>query len=101
MAKLIEIEGIGQVYAGILTEAGIASTKKLLAVIAMPKRLKSLAERTGFTEQRLLTWAKRADQVEAIETVRIKRKARAVRRMKMAAAGEPTGSGGGRPGRGT
>jgi predicted flap endonuclease-1-like 5' DNA nuclease len=61
MANLIDIEGIGAVYARRLKEAGVASTEALLAEGATPKGRKGLAERTGIAPGRILHWVNRAD----------------------------------------
>ncbi|MDE7460836.1 MAG: DUF4332 domain-containing protein [Paramuribaculum sp.] len=59
--KIIEIEGIGGVYAEKLETAGIKSTDDLLEKAATPKQRKALAEETGISEKLILKWANHAD----------------------------------------
>ena len=61
MAKLIAIEGIGQVYAGKLAAAGLATTEALLKQGASPKGREALAEKTGISGHLILEWVNRAD----------------------------------------
>ena len=61
MAKLIDIEGIGEVYAGKLNEAGLQTVEDLLKACETPADRKALAEKTGISEKLLLEWANRAD----------------------------------------
>jgi predicted flap endonuclease-1-like 5' DNA nuclease len=61
MAKLSDIEGIGPVYAGKLSEAGVGSLEKLLATGAEKKGRQKLAEQTGVSEKQILNWVNRAD----------------------------------------
>ena len=61
MAKLIEIEGIGEVYAAKLKEAGIDSVEELLEVCATPKGRETLAEEAGISGKLILEWANHAD----------------------------------------
>jgi predicted flap endonuclease-1-like 5' DNA nuclease len=68
MASVIEIEGIGEVYAGKLAEAGVPSTDALLTAGATPEGRKSLTEKTGIGHALILKWVNRADlfRVEGI-----------------------------------
>ncbi|MGF1454402.1 MAG: DUF4332 domain-containing protein [Alphaproteobacteria bacterium] len=59
--KVIEIEGIGAVFAGKLEEAGIKTTDDLLDAGATPKGRETLAEKTGIDKTRILRWANMAD----------------------------------------
>lgn len=61
MAKIIEIEGIGEAMAAKLTAAGITTTDGLLAACATAANRKELAAKTGLDASRLLGWANRAD----------------------------------------
>lgn len=59
--KIIEIEGIGNVYANKLEAAGIKTTENLLENAATPKQRKELAEKTDIPEKLILKWANHAD----------------------------------------
>lgn len=61
MAKLAEIEGIGEVYAGKLTECGVATQQQLLEKGAKPAGRKELAETSGISPKLILNWINRAD----------------------------------------
>ncbi len=61
MTKLTTIEGIGEVYAAKLKEAGIRTTEALLEACKTPQGRKDLAEKTGISEKLVLEWANRAD----------------------------------------
>lgn len=61
MAKIIDIEGIGPVFAEKLGAVGIKTTEALLEKAGSARGRKALAEQTGFSEDRLLEWANRAD----------------------------------------
>ncbi len=61
MTKLIEIEGIGEAYAGKLEAAGIASIEALLQAGGDKKGRVALAEKTGISETLVLKWVNRAD----------------------------------------
>jgi predicted flap endonuclease-1-like 5' DNA nuclease len=61
MASVIDIEGIGEVYAHKLHEAGIASIDVLLERGATPHGRKELAETTGISDRLILKWVNRAD----------------------------------------
>lgn len=61
MTKLTEIEGIGDVYAEKLQEAGIGTTEALLEAGASPAGRKALAEKTDISPKLLLEWINRAD----------------------------------------
>lgn len=61
MTKLIEIEGIGEAYAGKLEAAGIASIEALLQAGGDKKGRVVLAEKTGISETLVLKWVNRAD----------------------------------------
>jgi predicted flap endonuclease-1-like 5' DNA nuclease len=61
MAKIISIEGIGEVYGAKLMEVGIKRTEDLLASAADPKSRKELAVAIGVEPSKVLHWANRAD----------------------------------------
>ena len=59
--KIIDIEGIGDVYAEKLIAAGINKVSELLEKCAAPKGRKALAEETGISEKLILRWTNHAD----------------------------------------
>ena len=59
--KIIDVEGIGEVYAGKLTEANINTVEELLEVAKKPAGRAELAEKTGISPKLILTWANHAD----------------------------------------
>lgn len=61
MANLKNIEGIGEVYAQKLQEAGLYTTRALLAIGATPQGRKEIAEQTGLSDVYILKWVNRAD----------------------------------------
>lgn len=61
MANVIDIEGIGEVYAQRLRDTGVASTETLLEQGATPHGRKELAEKTGISDRLILKWVNRAD----------------------------------------
>jgi len=61
MTKLTEVEGIGEIYAQKLKDAGIATTEALLETGATPAGRKELEEATGISGKLLLEWINRAD----------------------------------------
>ena len=61
MAKIIDVEGIGPVYAQKLKAAGVATTDALLKKGASPKGRKDLAGKTGISEDLLLEWVNHVD----------------------------------------
>lgn len=61
MAKLENIEGIGEVYAQTLREAGIGSVEALLKQGATPKGRQEIAEKTGISGKLILEWVNHAD----------------------------------------
>ncbi len=61
MTTVLEIEGIGEVYAGKLKEAGIVTLEALLEKGATPQGRAELAEKTGISATLLLRWINRAD----------------------------------------
>ena len=61
MANVIDIEGIGEVYAQKLREKGVATTEELLQQGATPGGRKELAQKTGISDRLILKWVNRAD----------------------------------------
>ncbi|MBQ6377726.1 MAG: DUF4332 domain-containing protein [Prevotella sp.] len=59
--KIIDIEGVGDVYAQKLIAAGINKVSELLEKCAAPKGRKALAEETGISEKLILKWTNHAD----------------------------------------
>ena len=58
---IIEIEGIGELYALKLREAGVDTTARLLERAATPKGRAALADETGISPKLILRWANHAD----------------------------------------
>ena len=58
---IIDIEGIGALFADKLKSAGITTTDALLEKAKSPKGRKELAAATGIDESRILKWANMAD----------------------------------------
>ena len=61
MTKLLEIEGIGEVYARKLQEIGLVTTEALLKRGATPKGCEEIAEQSGIDGKKILEWVNRAD----------------------------------------
>lgn len=61
MAKIIDIEGIGDVYAQKLAGAGLTTVEALLKAGASPKGRQALAEETGISGKLILEWVNLAD----------------------------------------
>ena len=59
--KIVEIEGIGSVYAEKLEAAGVKTTDDLLDKADTKKGREALAEETGISEKLILKWANHAD----------------------------------------
>jgi predicted flap endonuclease-1-like 5' DNA nuclease len=59
--KIIDIEGVGNVYAEKLNATGINKVSELLTKCAAPKGRKELAEATGIPEKLILRWTNHAD----------------------------------------
>ncbi|MBN9026547.1 DUF4332 domain-containing protein [Kaistia sp. MMO-174] len=58
---ILDIEGIGPVFAEKLATAGIRTTGALLELAKDPKGRKALAEKSGIDEHKILKWANMAD----------------------------------------
>lgn len=61
MVKLIYIEGVGEIYAQQLKDAGVKSTDALLRMGATPKGRKTIAEDSGISEKLILEWVNHVD----------------------------------------
>jgi predicted flap endonuclease-1-like 5' DNA nuclease len=59
--KIMDVEGIGEVYGKKLAEAGINTVEELLEAAKKPAGRAELAEKTGITPKLILTWANHAD----------------------------------------
>ena len=61
MTKIIDLEGVGPVYAEKLIAAGIRSVEAMLKAGATPKGRVVLAEKAGLTKDQVLEWTNFAD----------------------------------------
>jgi predicted flap endonuclease-1-like 5' DNA nuclease len=61
MPKLEYVEGIGEVYAAKLREAGIKSIRALLEKGSTRKGRQEIADKSGISGKRILTWINHAD----------------------------------------
>jgi predicted flap endonuclease-1-like 5' DNA nuclease len=61
MTNLTTIEGIGEVYSGQLSEAGISTTEDLLEKAATPDGRQAVEDETGISGKLILRWANMAD----------------------------------------
>lgn len=61
MAKLEAVEGIGEIYAGKLREAGISTTEALLKKGATPSGRRSIAQQSGTSDTLILEWVNHVD----------------------------------------
>ena len=61
MAKIIDVEGIGSVYAQKLIKAGITTTNKLLKKGATPKGRQEIEDMTGISHSLVLEWVNHVD----------------------------------------
>ncbi len=61
MARIMDVEGIGPVYAAKLVEAGITKTEILLEKGATPQGRKALEEQTGISHGLILEWVNHVD----------------------------------------
>lgn len=59
--KIIDIEGVGEIYAEKLTVAGIDTVEKLLERCASAKGRAEVAAETGISEKQILRWTNHAD----------------------------------------
>jgi predicted flap endonuclease-1-like 5' DNA nuclease len=61
MPKLENVEGIGEVYGAKLREAGITSIAVLLEKGSTPRGRQEIADKSGLSPKRILTWLNHAD----------------------------------------
>lgn len=61
MTNLVEIEGIADQYAAKLQAANITSVESLLSEGATPAGRDKIAEASGISEKRIMTWVNHAD----------------------------------------
>ena len=61
MAKIVDVEGIGPVYAKKLMDAGVNTTGKLLKVGATAKGRAELEVQTGISHSLVLEWVNHVD----------------------------------------
>ena len=61
MANLLRVEGIGEVYAQKLSDAGVKTTNALLKQGATSKGRKEIAENSGISETLILEWVNHVD----------------------------------------
>jgi predicted flap endonuclease-1-like 5' DNA nuclease len=61
MAKLAKVEGIGEIYAQRLQEAGIRTTQALLEKGATPQGRQEIAKKTDISEKLILEWVNHVD----------------------------------------
>lgn len=61
MPKLENVEGIGEVYGAQLRQAGIGSIPTLLEKGSTPRGRQEIAEKSGISPKRILTWINHAD----------------------------------------
>lgn len=61
MASVIDIEGIGPVYTQKLKAVGVDTVEELLNAAASAEGRQDLADKTGISRKRILSWANRAD----------------------------------------
>jgi predicted flap endonuclease-1-like 5' DNA nuclease len=61
MATLATVEGIGEIHAQKLKEAGLSTTQALLEKGASPQGRKEIAEKTGISPKLILRWVNHVD----------------------------------------
>lgn len=61
MVNLVKVEGIDEIYAQKLAEAGISTTQALLTKGASPQGRKEIAEKTGISGKLILRWVNHVD----------------------------------------
>jgi predicted flap endonuclease-1-like 5' DNA nuclease len=59
--KIVDVEGIGKIYAGKLNKVGIRTVENLLKQGATPKGRKDIAASTGIGDALILEWVNHAD----------------------------------------
>ena len=66
MKNIIDIEGVGDVYAKKLQDAGIKTVKQLLEQGATPKGRDEIAAKTGISGALVLRWVNHADLIRIV-----------------------------------
>jgi predicted flap endonuclease-1-like 5' DNA nuclease len=66
MKKIIDIEGVGEVYARKLESDGIKTVEQLLEHGATPKGRDQLVEKTGISGALILRWVNHADLIRIV-----------------------------------
>jgi predicted flap endonuclease-1-like 5' DNA nuclease len=66
MKKIIDIEGVGDVYAQKLENAGIHTVEQLLENGATPKGRNQIAEKTSISSSLILRWVNHADLIRIV-----------------------------------
>lgn len=61
MTKIIDVEGIGKVYAQKLKEAGLSTVEALLKEGASPQGRTDIEQKTGISHKLILEWVNLAD----------------------------------------
>jgi predicted flap endonuclease-1-like 5' DNA nuclease len=61
MAKLTDVEGIGEVYAQKLKDVGVSTTEALLEIGATAKGRKEIVEKSGISDKLVLEWVNHVD----------------------------------------
>lgn len=61
MANLMDIEGVGEVYATTLAEQGITTTDQLLEMGATPQGRQEICDKCGISMTLVLNWVNRVD----------------------------------------
>ncbi len=59
--NVIDIEGVGEVFAAKLNDAGVHTSEEYLELCATPGGRNSLAEKTGISQSLILKWANHTD----------------------------------------
>jgi predicted flap endonuclease-1-like 5' DNA nuclease len=70
MSNIIDVEGIGEVYAGKLKKAGITSTEALLEQGATREGRQKIAQATGIGDALILRWVNHVDlfRIKGVQT---------------------------------
>ena len=63
MTKLVNVEGIGEVYSQKLKDAGVRSVEDFLKKGSSPSGRKEIAEKTGISDKLILEWINHSDLV--------------------------------------
>lgn len=61
MTRLVEVEGIGEIYAAKLEAIGVNSIEQLLEMGATKQGRENLSQKSGVSETLILNWINRAD----------------------------------------